>query len=149
MAYDIAALCEALAANLSGIAGVQESAYLLANPTPPAAEIQPGKITYDRAFGRGTDEILFLVRVFVGMTSDIGAQKRLYTMLAAAGPDSIKAAIESDPTLGGRVDDLWVRECSGPKLFVREISSPKGGRGSVSGPLIGAEWTVQVLATGA
>jgi hypothetical protein len=148
VAYDIGAICEGLAHNLSGLSGVQVSAYLLANPTPPACEIEPGTIKYDRAFGRGLDELSFIVRMFVGMTSDIGAQKRLYPFLAASGETSVKAAVESDCTLGGIVDDLQVQHCTGLKLFVREVSSPKGGRGSVQGPLLGAEWTVQILAEG-
>ena len=147
MAYDITAICEGLAANLATIDNLQESAYLLANPTPPAAEIEPGPVKYDRAMQRGLDELQFLVRVFVGFTSDIGTQKRLYRMLASTGDDSIKAAIESDTTLGGLVDDTWVRDCTGLKQFVREVTA--GGRGSAQGPLLGAEWTVQVLVTGA
>ncbi|HXO86433.1 MAG TPA: hypothetical protein VN803_13015 [Gemmatimonadales bacterium] len=146
MGYDMAAICEALAANLSGIDGLQESGYLLANPTPPAAEVEPGPIKYDRAAGRGLDDMRFLVRVFVGLTTDIGAQKRLYRMLASTGDDSIKTALESNRTLGGLIDDLWVSNCSGLKLFVREVTA---GRGSAQGPLLGAEWTVQILATGA
>jgi hypothetical protein len=147
MPTDLTAIREGLAANIAGLTGIQTSAYLLANPTPPAAEIEPGPIDYDKAFARGLDDWRFLVRVFVGLTSDIGAQKRLDVFLAPSGVNSIKAAIESDPQLGGACDDLRVMKCTGYKLFVREVTS--AGRGSPLGPLIGAEWTVQVLAEGA
>lgn len=127
-----------LATNLAGVTGLAESPYLLSNPTPPACEIQPGPIEYDQAFRRGLDRWTLTVRVFVGPSSDIGAQKRLDTMLAPAGTDSIKAALESDRTLGGMVDDLQVTRCEGYRVFVRE------GAPSV----LGAEWTVVVLAEG-
>ena len=129
---------EGLAANLDTIPKLQASAYLLSNPTPPAAEVQPGAIDYDRAMGRGHDDWLFTVRVFVGFTSDIGAQRRLDGMLASAGSASVKAAIESDPTLDGACEDLLVTRCTGYRLFGRE-----GGAA-----LLGAEWEVQVLAAG-
>jgi hypothetical protein len=131
-------LREALASNLAAIDGLQESAYVLANPTPPAAEVVPAPIEYDKAMGRGLDKWTFLVRVLVGLTSDIGAQKRLDKMLASAGPDSVKAALETDPTLGGAADDLIVTRCSGYRTFKRE-----GGT-----LLLGAEWTTEVYASG-
>lgn len=129
---------EALAANLASITGLQQSAYLLSNPTPPAAEVQPSEIDYDAAFQRGMDEWTLIVRVFVGVSSDIGAQKRLDGMIASSGASSIKAAVESDRTLGGAVDDLRVTRCTGYRVFARE-----GGAG-----VLGAEWEVQVIARG-
>lgn len=129
---------EGLAATLKPIPGLHESAYLLSNPTPPAAEIQPSETEYDHAFGRGCDEWTFVIRVFVGATSDIGAQKRLDGMLASSGASSIKAAVEADPTLGGVVEDLRVTRCTGYRVFARE-----GGAG-----VLGAEWEVSIVARG-
>lgn len=131
-------LREALASNLAGIPGLQQSAYLLANPTPPAAEVLPAPIEYDKAMGRGHDLWRFTVRVFVGLTSDIAAQKRLDKMIASSGTNSIKAALESNTTLGGAAEDLHVTRCSGYRLFKR-------GTGQ---PLLGAEWEVEVHAPG-
>lgn len=145
---DPALLRAGLAANLATIDGLQENAYLLTNPTPPAAEIEPAPIEYDLAMQRGLDKWQFIVRVFVGMTSDVGAQKRLDTFMQSDGDTSIKAALESDPTLGGAADDLIVTKCSGYKIFAREIATASG-RGSAGGPLLGAEWTVEVYAEGA
>lgn len=145
---DMAALRAGLAANLAPVSGVQESAYLLTNPSPPAAEIEPAKIRYDEAFRRGLDILTFVVRVFVTFSSDLGAQMKLDAFMASSGPMSIKAAIESNPTLGGAADDLRVTECSGYKIFTREITTA-AGRGSAGGPMIGAEWTVEVYVEGA
>lgn len=147
MSVDPIALVEGLAANLGTIEGFQKSAFLLANPTPPAAEIEPLPIDYDKTMQRGIDEWHFLVRVFVGLTTDVGSQKRILRMMAPSGVTSIKQAIESDTTLGGSADDLRVTVCSGYKFFAREVIGTK--LGAVSGPLLGAEWTVQVFAKGA
>lgn len=144
---DYQALCDALASNLADIPGLQESSVMLSNPTPPAAEVTIGPTKYDLAFGRGLDEIQLIVRVFVGFTSDIGAFKRIREFMASSGEMSIKAAIESDRQLGDLAQDLRVTDCSGEKGFLREIVS-NAGRGSSQGPLIGAEWTVQVFVEG-
>ncbi len=138
MATTLQAIREGIAANLETLNGVQQSAYLLANPTPPAAEVQPGEIEYDLAMGRGLDRWNLTVRVFVGFTSDKGAQIRLDKMLAPSGVDSVKAAIEAEPTLGGACDDLHVKRCTGYRLYNR------AGQAAV----LGAEWEIEVLASG-
>lgn len=124
---------EALASNLDeGTEDFQVSAYLLGSPTPPAIEIMPGKLVFDKASSRGLDEWLLTVRAFVGTTTDKGAQKRLDSLISGQG---LKAAAESDRTLGGLVNDLHVTECSGYRIYKREGSAP----------VLGAEWTVRVL----
>ena len=132
----IAQIREGIATNLATIADVQVSAYMLAQPTPPAIHVLPGEISYDRASARGLDEVMMLVQAFVAFSSDIGAQKRLDTMLAPSGAGSVKAAIESDPTLGGTVSDLHVRSASGYRSLLVE------GRGLV----LVVEWTVYIMA---
>jgi hypothetical protein len=129
---------EALAANLDSIAGVQCSAYMLTNPTPPYAEVVPVETVYDLAFGRGMDKYELTVRVLVGAVSDIGSQKRLDGFLAGSGAGSVKAAVESDLLLGGASLDLRVTKCSGYKAFGRE--------GGVT--VLGAEWHVEVYVEG-
>lgn len=122
-----------LAANLEAIQGLQVSAYALSNPTAPCVEIVPADIEYDGAFGRGHDSWTVTVRVFVGMASDVGAQKRLDLHLASSGADSVKAAVESDATLGGAVDDCRVTTATGYRVYGAE------------GRLLGAEWTVEAI----
>lgn len=135
---DFQALREGVAANLAGIPDLNESAYLLSNPTPPAAEVQPSEIDFDASMGRGADWVTLIVRVFVGLTTDIGAQKRLDRMLAGSGADSVKAAVEVDTSLGGVAEDLQVVNCTGYRTFSRE-----------GGPsYLGAEWMVRILVSG-
>jgi hypothetical protein len=133
---------EALAVNLDVLTDVQVSAYMLASPTPPSAHLYPGggagEIEYDLAMGRGLDRWPFTVQVFVGAAADVGAQKRLDVFLAPSGAQSVKAAIESDKTLGGLVQDVRVVSCDGYRAYTFD------GRAAV----LGAEWHVEVLATG-
>lgn len=138
-------LREGLAVNLSTIANTQVSAWLLGNPTPPYIEIDLGwrhdgtvGIDYDRTFQRGLDSLTFTVRALVGAASDIGAQKRLMRFIAPTGSESVKAAVESDVTLGGVADDLRVVSFIGPFTFPRD-----GGA-----PLYGGDWRVEVWADG-
>lgn len=134
----LTAIRDGLASNLDGIADLQVSPYVLSAPTPPAAEIMPAEIDYDVTMARGIDRWKLVVRVFVGFTTDIGAQKRLDKMIASSGTDSVKAKVESDRTLGGAAHDVRVTGCSGYRIFRREGQAP----------VIGAEWEVEVLAGG-
>jgi hypothetical protein len=126
---------EGLEQNLASIPGLAESAYLLGKPPFPAAEVQPGTINYDQAMGRGLDEQMMTVRVFVSPNTDKGAQRKLDRFLEPEGDYSVKEALESDTTLGGTVQDLHVVSSSGYRIYTRE------GMPSA----LGAEWTVRVL----
>lgn len=136
---DIAAIRAALAANIGAIPDLQVSPYILANPTPPSAQVVPAAMEFDLAMHRGLDRLEFKVQVFAGVVSDIGAQKKLDLYRAGSGANSIKQAIESDKTLGGACQALQVTESTGPQLTI-------GEGGTV---VLMEEFTVQVLATGA
>lgn len=129
---------EGLADALASIPDLQESAYLLANPTPPSAEVQPGPVEYDAAMARGSDRWTMTVRVFVGAVTDRGAQARLDKMLAPTGGYSVKAALQADRTLDGAAQTLRVVRCTGYRIFGREGAAP----------VLGAEWEVDVIASG-
>jgi len=135
----LAELRAGLATNLATIADTQISAYMLAQPTPPTIQILPEEIDYDGAMQRGMDTWRITVQAFVGLVSDIGAQKRLDLMLAPTGSTSVKAAVESDTTLGGKCDDLRVTQATGYKIY-----SLQGQAAAV----LGAEWTVEIVAVG-
>jgi hypothetical protein len=111
---------------------------MLANPTPPAIHVFPADVLYDLAMVRGLDKWTFTVQGFVGFTTDIGAQVTLDLWLAPSGSGSVKVALEVDATLGGLVADTTVVDCSGYKVYVTEGRTP----------VLGAEWTVEILATG-
>lgn len=139
MAVTLTQIREALAASLTTLQGIQVSAYLLANPTPPSIHIYPAAVEYDYTFRRGYDAWTLTVQAFVGLTSDIGAQKKLDELLAPSGTQSLKATAEADRTLGGIVDSVRVVAATGYHSYSRE-----GG-----GPVLGAEWQTEIYATGA
>lgn len=132
----MADLRAALATTLEALEGVQESAYVLGNPTPPTAEVEPAPITYDLAMQRGLDKWMFCVRVFVGLTADIGAQKLLDSFIEPTGDQSVKTLIEADDELGGVCDSVRVTGCSGYQTYQSRHTG---------GLMLGAEWTVEVL----
>ena len=140
---DPALMRAGLAANLSALNGVQVNAYVLANPTPPCVYVSSGPVEYDETMGRGHDTWTFIVYALVGYVSDIGAQKRLDEMLASHGAQSVKTLIESDRTLDGAAYTLTVPSVTGVRVYTLET-----GAGATIPPAIGAEWTVQVLASG-
>ena len=127
-----------IAANLATLQGMNVSAYMQASPTLPMIWVRPSApdgIEYHRAFADGVENWTMLVQAFVGVSSDIGAQKLLDTLLASSGATSVKAAIESDKTLGGAAQSLIVTTCTG----YQEYGRPDG-----TTTWLGCEWTVVV-----
>jgi hypothetical protein len=136
-------ILEGLARNLRGVAAAEEinvTAHMQSDPVPPAADIVGPEIDWHQALQDGCERWLFVVRVFVGLSNDRAAQERLWPMLASAGPSSVKAAIESDPKLGGACDDLIVRKTRGPRPYRPSLRPDQAGP-----ELLGAEWTVEVV----
>jgi hypothetical protein len=96
---------EGIATNLATIPGLRVAAEIPDNPNPPIAVVMPNTITYDEAFGRGASQYNFTVTVIVGRAADRIAQRKLNDY-ASPGAQSVKAAIESDRTLGGTAFDV-------------------------------------------
>jgi hypothetical protein len=135
---DLAAIRTAIAANLSTIPDIQVSASRLSSPTLPSAVVFAGPTEFDKAFGRGLDTLVFIVRVAVSGATDTGAVVNLDPYLAGSGSRSIKAAIESDKTLGGACSDL--------RVIGHEGEQPYNVEGQP--PALGAEFRVEVTAHG-
>lgn len=113
----------------------QVSAYMLASPTPPSIDVFSAGIDFDTAMGRGNDDMHFVVRAMVPFVADIGGQTLLDTLVDPTTPaTSLKAIIEADKTLGGKVSSLQVETVSETKLY-----DVPGGT-----PALGCEWTVLV-----
>lgn len=134
----LAQIRQGLAANLSALANVQVSPYMLANPTPPCVHLWPTAVNYDLTAQRGYDRWMFTVQAFVAIAADIGSQVLLDQFIAPSGAQSIKARLESNPTLGGLVDDVSVTNFENYQVYVREGGSP----------VLGANWIVEILAAG-
>lgn len=98
-----------LATNLSTISGLRTAATVPDQINPPIAVVMPTSITYDTAFARtGGDEYEFSVMVIVGRVDERMAQNKLDAYCSGTGSQSIKAAIESNRTLGGKAFDCRV-----------------------------------------
>ena len=134
----LADIRQGLAANLAVLEGIQVSSYILGNPTLPVIWVRPAPsegIEYHRAFANGLEEWTLLVQAyFASGITDIGAQKKLDELLESSGATSVKAAIESDKTLGGVAKDLKVERCTG----YLEYGRPDGTTA------LGCDWTVVV-----
>jgi hypothetical protein len=99
---DISTLRTAIATNLSTITGLRTAATVPDQINPPIAVVMPTSIEYDLAFARnGGDEYEFSVMVIVGRVDERMAQNKLDAYCSGTGAQSIKAAIESNKTLGG------------------------------------------------
>jgi hypothetical protein len=79
-------------------------------PKPPIAVIFPETVSFDTSFGRGLDEYTFTIQLIVSKVSDRNAQSNLDGYCNPDGATSVKAAVESDRTLGGLIQDLRVTE---------------------------------------
>jgi hypothetical protein len=136
----LADLRVALAANLETIPGCQVSPYMLGSPTLPCLYVVPGDpgTTYDSTMVRGLDEWTLSIVALTGSANDQGAQMLMDEFLAPTGISSVKAAAESDRTLGGIAADLQVTQASGYRYLIREGGSTT----------LWVQWTVEVIASG-
>lgn len=98
----------ALASSLSSISGLRTSAYIPDNPNPPIAVVMPERIDYDLNAQRGADTYTFSIMIIVSRSDERSAQRELDAYLI--GDRAIKAAVESDRTLGGVVNTTRVTE---------------------------------------
>jgi len=98
----------ALASSMSSISGLRTSATIPDNPRPPIAVVMPDRVLFDLNARRGADTFYFSVMLIVGRADDRAAQNNLDAYIVGTG--SIKAAIESDRTLGGVANTCRVTE---------------------------------------
>lgn len=97
-----------IATNIQTIPGVRTAATMPDNVNPPIAIIYPESISYDDTFQRGMQTYQFAVVMVVGRVSERSAQNSLDAIVASTGEYSMKLAIESDKTLGGKSYDVRV-----------------------------------------
>ena len=100
---------DGLATNLATISGLRTAADLPDNPSPPIAVVQLNSIQYDQAMQGGLVVYNFTITVIVGRVSERSAQNKL-NAYASTGSGGIKAALQSDKTLGGAAYDVRLSE---------------------------------------
>lgn len=96
--------------NLATITGLRTANLIPDQVNPPIAIVTPETITYDTAFARGLDEYAFTILVVVHRAAERSAQSSLDAYCDPTGSTSIKTAIESDRSLGGKAQTLRVTD---------------------------------------
>jgi hypothetical protein len=130
----ISELRQGLATNLQTISGLRVVDTLPDLVNPPMAMIGLTKVNYNQQNQRSMAEYTFQVTVVVGRVSERTAQAAL-DVLVAPGLGSVKYAIESDRSIGGKAYEV----------FVPELSAY--GAVSINGiDYLSAEFSVQVYA---
>ena len=130
-------ILDGLAANLSTITGLRVFETVPSSlPTGPVAVIGlPEEIEYDMTFGGGNADVYLPIRLYLPMVSEQSAQRTLHPYLAPTGAQSINAAVETDPTLGGAASSLHLQKAY--KFGVYQIGQ---------GQMLGVEFRVWVVA---
>ena len=104
----VAALRDGIATQLALVPNLRVSATFLDAPRPPVAMVLPDGIDYDLNANRGADTFTFIVSLLVGRADDRAAQRNIDVYVV--GPNSVKAAIEQDRTLGGAANTCRVTQ---------------------------------------
>jgi hypothetical protein len=104
----ITAIRSGLATNLATITGLRTGATIPDNVNPPYAIVSPSSVNYHRAFNNALSTYNFTITLVVDRVSERTAQNNLDAYCSPTGTSSIRAAIESDKTLGGVVYDTMV-----------------------------------------
>jgi hypothetical protein len=97
-----------IAANLATIAGLRTGSTIPENVNPPFAIVAPSSMTYHMAMRNGMTTYSFVVTLVVGRADGRSAQNALDAFCSSTGSSSIRNAVESDRTLGGKAFDCVV-----------------------------------------
>lgn len=134
MATDVA-IRNGLADALDAIPGLTAYGHIPSRANLPAALVARRVTRFDSTMARGADDFEFVITVCVPFADPLVAQDTMSAFLATDGPDSVKATIESDQTLGGVVDFARVREAGEEQI-----------RDFAGVPCMAVEFTVEVTA---
>jgi hypothetical protein len=107
----------AVSAALATVPGLRVADHLPEQVAPPMAVIQMETVTYHRTMQGGTSEWAFLISLIAGRMGERSAQRQLDGWLSYDGSQSIRAALEVDPTLNGIVQSLIVAEMASIRLL--------------------------------
>ncbi len=107
---------------LDTIAGLRVFDYVPDSLSPPAAVVEPLEVDYDEAMQRGLDFYRAFILVIVGRMSDRSSQDRLDAYVAGSGVSSVKAALESNRTLGGACSTLQVTSARPREVVVSGVN---------------------------
>lgn len=107
---------------LDTITGLRVFDYVPDSLSPPAAVVEPLEVDYDEAMNRGLDFYRAFILVIVGRMSDRSSQDRLDAYVTGSGASSVKAALETDRTLGGACSTLQVTSARPREVVVSGVN---------------------------
>jgi hypothetical protein len=128
---------DGLKTNLETISGLTAYEFVPDFIDPPIALVAPiNSLNYDSTMARGADTYEIPVIVYISRIDAQTAQDEVDGYLASSGATSVKAAIESDPTLGGAA------------MSVRVVSATDYGEYEVTQgtSFLGVTFNVEVIA---
>ena len=106
----ISQIMEGIETRLETIPGLRTAEYVPDQVNPPQAVVDfPGEIDFHVTAKHGLFTFEAQVIILVSKTVDRAGTAALATYASITGTNSIHAAIEGDSTLGGIVDDCYVR----------------------------------------
>lgn len=120
MTASITEVKQGLANRLATITGLRAFAYQPDQLNAPIAFSNLETILYHRTMRTPLTEMTFTVTVIVCKADSRSAQAQVDPYVSASGTYSVKAAIEGDRTLGGKVDDLIVNSAGGYQIISAE-----------------------------
>lgn len=110
-------IAEGLAEAVATVKGVRTYDHVPDVFAVPCAYVMPEAVEYWGAFSGGDAQHVYVVTLVVGRTAERHAQKALYEFMSFDGVRSIRAAIEADRTLGGRVQTLLVERADNIRVI--------------------------------
>lgn len=133
-------IAEGIAAGLASL-GINGNGYLMSPVVPPCFEVDfsTTEIAFNRTSTAATLEMPVVVRLIAQIGDTTEAQKDVHAWLDPSGATSVKTLLEADRTLGGKVDDLFVRSAVGPT----RLATPD----KPNAQLLQAEFTVDLIVT--
>jgi len=101
MAGNLADIRKGLAGQLGKVRGLRVSEQVPEQINPPAAVITRATVDYSVNANGGLTEWSMQVQLVAGRMADQQSQRQIDAWLSWDGPQSVRAALEADRTLGG------------------------------------------------
>ena len=101
MAGNLSDIRKGLAGQLALVRGLRVSEQVPEQINPPAAVITRATVDYTQNMGGGLTEWSMQVQLLAGRMADQQSQRQIDAWLSWDGPQSVRAALEADRTLGG------------------------------------------------
>lgn len=120
MTATITEVKQGLATRLATIPNLRAFAYIPDQLNAPIGYPTLDTIQYHRTMAVAMTEMTFTVSVIVCKADSRAAQSQVDPYVSATGAYSVKAALEGDRTLGGKVDDLIVNSAGGYNIVNAE-----------------------------